>query len=175
MKTISHNGTEDKVRENDGAQRSRVVRAITKQSFAVLSTVSEAGCPHAVGVLYEYVDDLDGVLFVHTMQSSRKARNIIETGYAAVCIPLRTLPVGPPFSVQFQARAEIVSMTDPSIVEHLSNRRLRSISGHGALDESDGCFARIRPVGRMHTYGIGVSLFGLIRDPLHAGARSVTW
>ena len=154
----------------DIEQIERVERAIAARSFAVLSTVSAAGFPHGAGVIYAPVGR---TLFVHTMRSSRKARNIAADDRVAVVVPVRRLPVGPPFTVQFQGTAAVLDMDDPEIVAHLGAGRLRAIAGHGALDEPDGCFLRIRPTRTVHTYGIGVSALALARDPLHAGARSV--
>jgi hypothetical protein len=153
---------------SDPAQVQRTKKAIRRKSFAVLSTVSAAGFPHAAGVLYSSVDT---TLYVHTMRSSRKARNVVDTGRAAVVIPVRRLPVGPPFTVQFQAAAAVLAMDDPEIVAHLDKGRLGKITGYGALEEPDGCFIRIVPAARVHTYGIGVSAIAVARDPLHVGER----
>jgi Pyridoxamine 5'-phosphate oxidase len=38
----------------------------------------------------------------------------------------------------------------------------------------DGCFLRITPAGVLHTYGLGLPLRRLVRDPLNAGGR-VRW
>jgi general stress protein 26 len=156
--------------EADHRQIKRVNRAIHAKSFAVLSTVSSAGFPHAAGVVYA---SNGTTLYVHTMRSSRKACNIVSNSRVGVVIPVRRIPVGPPFTVQFQGSAEVLQMDDPEIVSLLDRRQLKNISGHGALDEPDGCFLRIRPGSVIHTYGIGVSTIGVARDPLHSGARAV--
>ena len=135
-----------------------------------MSTVSTAGFPHAAGVLYVAIDD---TLYVHTMRSSRKARNVGTDHRVGVVVPVRKLPVGPPFTVQFQGRADIVAMDDPEILGLVETGRLKKISSHGELDEPDGCFLRIRPTGIVHTYGIGVSTLALVRDPIRNGPRSV--
>ncbi len=62
-------------------------------------------------------------------------------------------------------------MDDPEITDLVSGGHLGKITSHGELDEPDGCFLRIVPNGRIHTYGIGVSALALARDPLHVGAR----
>jgi general stress protein 26 len=158
------------VRGDDTEQLGRIRRTLAKQSFAVVSTVSDAGYPHAAGVVY-CADGLS--MYVHTMRSSRKARNVATGGRAGVVVPVRKLPVGPPFNVQFQADAEIVEMDAPEIVDLVGRGVLKRITGHGELDEPDGCFIRLRPRRRMHSYGIGVSTLALARDPLHVGARTV--
>ena len=154
----------------EAEQAARVRKAIHSRGFAMVSTVSDAGFPHAAGVLYVPVGD---ELFVHTMRSSRKARNIAADGRVGVVVPVRRLPVGPPFTVQFQGRADVLAMDDPAIVALLDAGSLKKISSHGELDEPDGCFVRIRPTGVVHTYGIGVSALAVAKDPLHNGPRSV--
>ena len=161
----------------DADQDARIIKAVQSRSFAMLSTVSPAGFPHAAGVQYAPVLGAAGgpgqlALYVHTMRSSRKARNVAADGRVAVTIPVRKLPVGPPFTIQFQGRAEVVAMDDPEIVDHVAAGRLEKVSSHGELDEPDGCFLRIVANRTVHTYGIGVSAIGVARDPLHHGARS---
>ena len=143
----------------------RVVRAIAKRSFATLASVSPAGRPHVAGVLYEAVGDR---LYVSTLRSSRKARNVAANGRVGVCIPIRRLPVGPPSSVQFQAAADVLAVDDPAISGLVAEGRLASITGHGELELADGCFLRIEMPQRMLTYGLGMPLRTLIKDPLGA-------
>jgi general stress protein 26 len=155
---------------DDADQARRIQKSLARRSFCVLATTSPSGWSHASGVLYQCVD---GLLYVHTMRSSRKARNIAGNGRVGVVVPVRKVPAGPPFNVQFQAFAEVLDMDAPAIVALLQANKLNKISGHGALDEPDGCFVRITPNPTVHSYGIGVSLIGVIKDPLHSGARSV--
>lgn len=144
----------------------RVLRAIDRRSFLTLATSSPAGRPHVAGVLYESVG---ATLYVNTMRSSRKARNAAQNPHVAVSIPIRRLPIGPPSSVQFQATVEVLDLDDPAIRRLLGEGALASLTGHGELDLPDGCFLRITPNRRINTYGLGMSLLELIRDPLNAG------
>jgi nitroimidazol reductase NimA-like FMN-containing flavoprotein (pyridoxamine 5'-phosphate oxidase superfamily) len=145
---------------------SEVVRAIARRSFCTLATVSAANRPHAAAVLYEAVGT---TLYVNTVRTSRKARNVAENPRVGVCIPIRRLPLGPPSSVQFQGMADMLAAEDPAIAQLLEAGLLASITGHGELDEPGDCFLRITPGGRVHTYGLGLPLRQLVRDPLHAG------
>ena len=156
----------------DPAQTKRITKILRRRSFCVLATTSLAGNSHAAGVVFDWAD---GSLYVHTMRSSRKARNIAANPQVGIVVPARRLPVGPPFTVQFHATATIVAMNDEAIRRLLADRKLATTSGHGALDESDGCFLRITPISVVHTYGIGVPVLGIIKDPLHAGARTTGW
>lgn len=143
-----------------------VRRLIERRSYATLATVSEAGRPHAAGVLYELVGD---TIFVNTLRHSRKARNVAHSGHVGVTIPVRRVPAGgPPSAVQFQARADLLAVDDPAITALVDGGSLRSLTSHGELELPDGCFIRIDLPKRIHTYGIGMSLLSLIRHPLEA-------
>jgi nitroimidazol reductase NimA-like FMN-containing flavoprotein (pyridoxamine 5'-phosphate oxidase superfamily) len=155
---------------DDAAQVARTLRVIRTRSFAVLSTVSDAGFPHAAGVAYAAVGS---TLYVNTERSSRKARNVAADDRVAMVIPVRRLPVGPPFTVQFQGRATVVAMDDPEIAALVAAGSLDGITRHGELEEPDGCSLRIVANGPVHTYGIGVSALAVARDPLHVGTRSI--
>ena len=145
----------------------QIVRAIAKRSFCTLATASSANRPHVAGVLYQAVGT---TLYVNTSRDSRKARNVADNPHVAVVIPIRRLPVGgPPSTVQFQGHADVLAFDHPDIVRLLDARALKKITSHGELDYPDGCFLRITPVRRITTYGLGMSLLKLIRDPLHAG------
>lgn len=146
----------------------RTWKAIARRSFCTLATSSATNRPHVAGVLY--VAD-DGVLYVSTLRTSRKARNVVANPEVFLCIPVRRLPVGPPSTVQFAATAEVLATDDSDIVRLAAAGRLKAITGHGELDHPDGCFLRITPAATLHTYGLGLSLRRLISDPLNAGGR----
>lgn len=150
-------------------QRKIVRRALERSSYCALATSSAANRPHAVGVLYAVVDS---TLYMTTQGASVKLRNVRENPRVAVCIPVRRYPVGPPFSVQFQGRAEVLAADDPEIVALLETGALKRITAHGELDDPDVCFLRVRPGRRVATYGLGVPLRQLLRDPTQ-GSRSV--
>jgi Pyridoxamine 5'-phosphate oxidase len=158
--------------DSEIAQTRRITKVLSRRSFCVLATTSPSGNSHAAGVMFEWAD---AAMYVHTMRSSRKARNVTANPSVGIVVPTRRLPVGPPFNVQFQATATLMPMDDPMIPTLLANKHLRKISGHGALTEPDGCFLRIVPQRAVHTYGIGVPISGIIKDPLHAGARATPW
>lgn len=143
-----------------------VMRAIAKRSFATLATVSPSGCPHVAGVLYGLVDD---VLWINTMRSGRKARNIADNPRVAVTVPIRRLPIGPPATVHFQSAANIVALDAPEVARLVERGELASITGHDELEIDGGCFVRIPLPRRLLTFGLGMSLVEFIRHPLAAG------
>jgi hypothetical protein len=147
---------------------SMIRRAIERRSVAHLATVSTANRPHAATVLYQCVDD---ALFVSTYRNSRKARNIAEHGVAAVTIPVRRLPIGPPASIQFQSAATILANNDPEIVHLAEAGRLDKLTAHGELDLADACFLRLPLPARLVTYALGMSLWRAVRNPLDAAGE----
>ena len=145
----------------------QVAKTVAKRSFCMLATTSPGGRPHVAGVLYQAIGL---TLYVNMSRDSWKARNVADNPYVAVSIPIRRLPLGgPPSTVQFQGRADILAFDDPDVVRLVEAGELKNITGHGELDHPDGCFVRITPLRRITTYGLGMSLLKLIRDPLHAG------
>ena len=146
--------------------RQDVTKVLTRRSFCTLATTSPAGRPHAAGVLYQAVDT---TLYVSTMRDSRKARNVAANPHVGVCVPVRRLPVGPPSSIQFQGRAELLALDDPDVARLVGAGELKGITSHGELELDGGCIVRITPSHRVHTYGLGMSLRALLRDPLAAG------
>ncbi len=142
-----------------------VLAAIAKRTFCTLATASPSGRPHVAGVLYQAVD---AALYVSTERDSRKARNIVANPNVAVSVPVRRAPVGPPSTIQFQSRAEVLDPGDPRLRELADAGRLGAVTGHGELDLPGGCFLSIPLPRRLLTYGLGMSLIRLIRDPMDA-------
>lgn len=142
--------------------------AIAKRSFATLGTTSASHRPHAVAVLFAPVGD---VLYVSTLRSSRKAKNIAANPHVFVSIPVRRIPVGaPPSTIQFAAIAELLPVDDPDVTSLARTGQLKRITSHGELDLPDGCIVRIVPDQKIHTYGLGMSLYTLAKNPLDAAA-----
>jgi general stress protein 26 len=145
--------------------REQVTKALGRRSFCVLATASPAGEPHAVSVLYAAVGT---TLYVHTLRDTVKARNVAANPHLAVCVPVRRLPVGPAMAVQFRGRAELVEQDDPEILRLIEDGSLKKIVVGDALEDPRGCFLRITPNGRVGTYGIGMPIRKVLRDPLSA-------
>ena len=156
---------------HDPSDVTRIAKALARKTFCTLATVSPAGNPHSAGVVYVWAN---GSMWIHTMRSSRKGRNIDHQAHVAATVPFRRLPAGPPFTLHFQARAELVALDDPSMQPLFDSGRLELITGHGALEEPDGVFIRVVPTGTIHSYGPGARAIDLIRDPLHSGTGAAS-
>jgi hypothetical protein len=149
----------------DGAT---IRRMIERRGVAALATVSAAGRPHVATVLYQAAGD---ALFVSTDRHSRKGRNVAACGAVAVVIAVRRVPFGPPSSIQFQTTAQLLSNDDPEIVALAAAGRLDRVTSHGELDRAGGCFLRLALPTRVVTYGLGMSLWRLMRHPLDAAGE----
>ena len=87
---------------------------------------------------------------------------------------MRRIPVGPPSAIQFQGTADVLALDDPGLLDLVARGFLKTVTGHGELERAGACFVRITPGRTVHTYGLGMSLWRLAREPLDAGGRS-TW
>lgn len=150
-------------------QRALARKAIAKHSFCTLATSSSVNVPHVVGVRYAVIDD---ALYITMFDDSIKARNIRDNPRVAVCIPTRKIPMFPPFAVQFQGRAEMFPNDDPEIVRLYEAGQFKRIISKADFGNPHSWFARIAPPRRISTYGIGVPLMQIVRDPTSA-IRSV--
>jgi general stress protein 26 len=146
-------------------QLRQIRRAIRRRSYCTLATASSANRPLVAGVLYVAVD---GLLYVSSLRTSVKVRNITSNDRVALCIPVRRFPVGPPFSIHLQGRADILDVDDAEIVERYRTGQLKRITSHGELTDPDACVIKITPTAKVATYGLGLSLREILRDPLHA-------
>ena len=142
-----------------------VLEAIGKRSFATLATTSEEGWPHAAGVLYALSGEH---LYVSTMGTSRKARNVAQTPRVAVTVPVRRAPVGPPSSIIFQTTARVLDLDHPELRSAAATGDLKAVTGHGELELPGGVFLQVALPRKVVTYGLGMSLLSLVRDPMHA-------
>jgi Pyridoxamine 5'-phosphate oxidase len=151
-----------------------IFRLLAKRSFCTLATAktvsaSIAPQPHVAGVVYAFVD---GVLYISTKRTSRKARNLSDNPNVFVCIPVRRMPLGaPPSTIQYASTATILSSRDPLIKQLSDAGKINAITSHHELEMPGGCFVRVEVPRTYLTYGLGMSLKVLARDPLNAGGR----
>lgn len=152
--------------------RDRLLKTIGKKSFCTMATTSEAGRSHSAGVVYVWTD---GAMWIHASKASRKGRSVAVNPHVGICIPFRRMPVGPPYTIHFQGTAELVEMDAPEALALLDAGRLNKIAGHGALEMADAAFIKITPSGNAHSFGPGVKMLELIKNPLTSGGRTVSF
>lgn len=152
-------------------QRQIIRRELARRSFCTIATASSANFPHVAGVLYALVGD---DLYVTMHDDSAKARNLAANPRVAICVPVRKIPFGPPFAIQFQGRATIFSVTAPEIAALVETNALKKITASIDLTDPRNCFVRITPNRRVTSYGLGVPLLQVMRDPVSA-MRTIAW
>jgi hypothetical protein len=145
-------------------QRAIIRRELARHSFCTLATTSSAHRPHVAAVIYGVAGE---ALYVSVHADSVKARNIEANPRVAVCVPIRKLPFVPPFAIQFQATAALLRVDDPEITALLPGP-LKKVASHTDFDDPRSCFIRITPQRRISTYGLGVPLLQIVRDPTTA-------
>jgi hypothetical protein len=115
---------------------------------------------------------VEGSFYISTTLASRKARNLLANARVFICVPVRRMPFGPPPStIQFASTATILSQQDPEIADLGATGSIKAVTSHGEREMAGGCFLKIEPPHTYLTYGLGMSLRQLARDPLNAGGR----
>ncbi|MGI0078673.1 MAG: pyridoxamine 5'-phosphate oxidase family protein [Nitrososphaerales archaeon] len=142
-----------------------VKKELRKRSYGIISTISKDGRPHSTGILYATSNVDQFCLYVLTDKSSAKARNITHNPNISFVVPIprRLLRFIPPGSVQFQGTAEIVPLSEDVRKAFSRSIALRQTLGSASTDDS--CFVKIIPDTVVFTYGLGVSLMQLVRNP----------
>ena len=149
-----------------------VWRDLSKQSFAVIGHVNDAGEPRSSGVVYALVGHR---LYVAVAPDSWKARALQTGDRVSVTVPVRrggplslVFPI-PPATISFHATVtvhEAESVSRSSLPAEL--RRLLPETG-----DAPTCLLELAPAGRFLTYGVGVPLMAM-RDPAVALGHAPT-
>jgi nitroimidazol reductase NimA-like FMN-containing flavoprotein (pyridoxamine 5'-phosphate oxidase superfamily) len=153
------------------AHLARVRRELAKASFGTIATTSDRNRPHVVGIRYALID---GQFYLVVHEHSVKVRNIRMNPHIAFSVPIRKVPFFPPYCIQFQGTAEIVSLNDPAIRQLAESGAFKRVSTKKELEKPGQVVIRITPGKRVSTYGFGFSPLAIIRDAQSA-MSSIEW
>ena len=146
-----------------------------RRNYGILSTVARNGRPHSTSVTYAVsARSRPLALYIVTDRRSKKARNIGRNPNVAFVVPVPRSPgFLPPASIQFQGTAEIVPVTDETAQKAFNaSFVLRMIlKAQFAQKREVSIFVRIRPDALVFTYGVGATLFRLMKHVEGASAR----
>jgi general stress protein 26 len=164
-------------RETSLTLRSRILRQLHQQHFAVLSTTRADGRPSSAGVSYGVSrPDQPLTFYVMTRRHLQKARNIAQNPEVSLVVPVRRwfLWFLPPATIQVRGRAEILEATDEvgrDVFQRfwLGRRILKSYRAMERRGETRICYLKITPEPLAHSYMIGATVLGLMRH-MEAGA-----
>jgi uncharacterized protein YhbP (UPF0306 family) len=155
-----------------------VEKALRQQTFGTLSTLTERGAPHATGVVYAVSAREEPLAFyVTTRTTTRKVINIRAHPDVAFVVPVprRFIPAFPPRAIQFLGTAEVVAADDGGALRAFAStwllRRILRTEQRIVTEGGDLCFIRIRPAGKLFTYGMGMSALENLRRPRQAIGR----
>jgi hypothetical protein len=155
-----------------------VEKALRRETFGTLSTLTDHGKPHATGVVYAVsTRDEALALYVTTRTTTRKVRNINARNDVAFVVPVphRLLPLFPPRVIQFFGTATVVPADDEGASRAFESswflRRILAKERRIVSEGGDLCFIRIRPAPTLFTYGMGMSVLGNLRRPRGAIGR----
>lgn len=149
----------------------QVWKALERELFAVLATVSPKGEPRTAGIVYKVRNKK---LYIAMGFSSVKAKNAQQNPHVSLTvtankrIPFLPWIKIPAATITFQGVAKVhpANAVDPGLQKLLL--------GGLKVDEkalSDLCFIEVTPEGNFVTYGVGVSLMTM-RDPDAARGRA---
>jgi hypothetical protein len=164
-------------RETSLTLRSRILRQLHRQHFAVLSTTGADGRPSSAGVSYG-VSRPDQALtfYVMTRRHLQKTRNIAQNPAVSLVVPVRRwfLWFLPPATIQIRGRAEILEATDEvgrAVFRRfwLGRRILKSYQAMERRGETRICFLKITPDPLVRSYMVGTTVLRLVRH-MEAGA-----
>lgn len=155
-----------------------VLSELRAHNFAVLSTVDEAGVPHAAGINYGVAaPGHDLAVYVMTRRQLKKARNIAQNPHVALVVPLprRFLWFVPPATIQLHGQAVILDGNDAEGTDvfqrfWVGRRILAAYEQLRQRQETRICFLKITLDPIIRTYGVGYSAWYLRRRMESAGA-----
>jgi hypothetical protein len=116
-------------------------------------------------------------LYVTTRTTTRKVGNLRAHPDVAFVAPVphRFIPAFPPRAIQFLGTATVLAAEDEGANRAFESswflRRILATERRIVTEGGDLCFIRIRPEGKLFTYGMGMSALGNLRRPRGAIGR----
>jgi len=139
-----------------------IEKQIRAKSFGVLSTISPRGYSQSTGVLFGVSASDPFVLYIYSNRTYTKVQNILHNPYVSFVIPFphhffRFVPAN---TIALQAQAEVLTAADAAARASFQSHRILRMVLEGETRKDD-VFLRLVPLGRLHVYGLGYSLFKL--------------
>ena len=104
-----------------------IEKMIRKKSFGILSTVSPNNWSQSTGVVYGVTDKSEKLkLYIITSKNYKKTQNISKNPHVSFVItfPHYYIRFAPASTVQFQALAKILPMTDKGAIHSFYKKRI---------------------------------------------------
>ncbi|GAB4309319.1 MAG: hypothetical protein Kow0069_08470 [Promethearchaeota archaeon] len=152
-----------------------VERKLRQKTFGVLTTLGTNGFPHATGIIYAVgPPGEEFCAYFLTYRRYQKVHNVEANPRAALLVPFphHVLRFVPSSCVSFQGTVDVLDVDDPVGRAAFSGNRILAMNLEQVGAMAEPCFLRLRPTGRVHVYGLGISAWELKKNPA-AGAYSV--
>lgn len=134
-----------------------VERKLRSKTFGILSTVSQDGRPHSVGVVYGISPPgKPFCLYLITRPVLKKARNIAQNPNISFVVPFPHLVLRPlPQScIQFQAKAEIIPIDNAEATGAFARSVVLRKSKEHSLRLGESIFIKVVPDEKIFSFGI---------------------
>ncbi|MCF2137686.1 MAG: pyridoxamine 5'-phosphate oxidase family protein [Candidatus Thorarchaeota archaeon] len=145
-----------------------IEKQIRKKTFGIIGTVDEKNRPHTTGVLYGVSHPSEPfAIYVATGAAYKKTRNIRQNHNVSFAIPFphHALWFVPASMIFFQGIAEILPPNDEAARRAFSTKWiLRGNIKMGEENEMNAVFIRVRPIEKIHVFGVGISMMRMMRN-----------
>ena len=138
---------------------------LRKKNFGILGTIDPQGRPHSVGVVYAIpppaAADESFCLYLITRPVLKKARNIRNNPNVSFVVPYPhyLFRILPPACVQFQGKAQFVSIDDPTATKAFQSSTVLRRSMMHSLDLGESTFVKVIPDSKIFSFGINASIW----------------
>lgn len=138
-----------------------VVKQLRKKNFGVFTTLSPQSRPHSVGVVYAISPSNQPFgIYLITRSVLKKAKNLQNNPNISFAVPFprflfRMIPAP---CIQFQGKAEIISIHDPIASKAFQS----SIVLRRSTELGQSIFIKIVPDDKIFCFGIGTSIWNFL-------------
>ena len=140
-----------------------IEKLLRRKNFGVLTTITPEGKPHSVGVVYAVSPPSQPFsIYLITRLVLKKARNIHNNPNVSFVVPFphyvfRTVP---PACIQFQGKAELISIDNSIAMKAFQSSIVLRRSMIHSIDLGDeSTFIRIVPDDKIFSFGIGARIW----------------
>ena len=140
-----------------------VEKLLSKKNFGILSTITPEGKSHSIGVVYSISPPSQPFsIYLITRLVLKKARNIHSNPNVSFVVPFphyvfRTVP---PSCIQFQGKAELISIDNPIATKAFQRSIvLRRSMMHSISLGGESTFIKIIPDNKILSFGIGANIW----------------
>lgn len=144
-----------------------VEKLLRTKNFGILSTVTDTGQPHSVGVVYGTSPQSAQPFSIYLLSrmTLKKVKNISNNPNVAFVVPFPHffMRMIPPACIQFSGKAELISFEDPVARRAFqSSIVLRRSVMHNLSLGGENTFIRITPKNKIFFFGIGARIWHIL-------------